>query len=100
MPIRVMPEWFSNLEDEDVSFIKNFLLSSGSLKEIAELYNVSYPTVRLRLDKLIQRIKLSDDPPADNFILFIKQLAVNEKVEFDIAKMLISEYKKTKMGAE
>lgn len=100
MPIHVIPEWFSNLEDEDVNFIRNFLLSSGSLKEIAELYNVSYPTVRLRLDKLIQRIKLSDDPPADNFILLIKQLVVNEKIELDVAKVLISEYKKTNKEAE
>ena len=31
-----------NLDDEDVAFIKKFILSSGSLKEIAKLYGVSY----------------------------------------------------------
>ena len=53
----VMPGWISNLEDEELSFIKKFILASGSLKEMAQLYNVTYPTVRLRLDKIIEKIK-------------------------------------------
>ena len=47
--------WLSELDVEDIHFIKKFVLSSGSLKEIAEIYQVSYPTVRLRLDRLIQK---------------------------------------------
>ncbi len=47
---------FFSLEQEGATFLKNFVLKSGSLKEIAKLYEVSYPTVRLRLDKLIQKI--------------------------------------------
>lgn len=50
MGIQVVPEWMAELEEEDVAFLKNFLLCSGSLKEIAGLYGVTYPTVRLRLD--------------------------------------------------
>ena len=50
-----MPVWMAELEDEDLAFIKKFLLASGSLKEVASLYGVSYPTVRLRLDRLIQK---------------------------------------------
>ena len=56
MALQVIPEWIVNLDDEDVSFIKKFLLASGSLKEMARQYEVTYPTVRLRLDKLIQKI--------------------------------------------
>ena len=52
----------ANLEDEDVVFIKKFLLASGSLKEIASQYGVTYPTVRLRLDRLIQKIQLGEKP--------------------------------------
>lgn len=48
----------SNLDDEDMTFIKRFLLASGSMKEVAAQYGVSYPTVRLRLDRLIQKIQL------------------------------------------
>ena len=54
MPINIVPEWMTNLDDEDVSFIKKFLLASGSLKELANIYSVTYPTVRLRLDRLLQ----------------------------------------------
>ena len=57
MSISVIPEWMAELDEEDVSFIRNFLLCSGSLKEVAGRYRVSYPTVRLRLDRLIQKIR-------------------------------------------
>ena len=50
----------AELEDEDLAFVKKFLLASGSLKEVASVYGVSYPTVRLRLDRLIQKIRLSE----------------------------------------
>ena len=58
MAIEVMPEWLASLDEEDVSFIKKFVLASGSLKEVAGIYGVTYPTVRLRLDRLIQKIRL------------------------------------------
>ncbi len=47
MALQVIPEWIVNLEDEDVSFIKRFLLASGSLKEMARQYKVTYPTAIL-----------------------------------------------------
>ena len=56
-----LPKWLTNLEEEDLNFIKKFILSSGSLKEVAKLYEVTYPTVRLRLDKLIQKIKINEE---------------------------------------
>jgi hypothetical protein len=52
--------WVDTLEDEDLSFIKRFVLASGSLKELASFYRISYPTVRLRLDRLIEKVKLLD----------------------------------------
>lgn len=94
MAIEIVPEWMQNLEDEDVAFIKSFLLASGSLKEIAKLYEVTYPTVRLRLDKLIQKMKLSEQKESEPYIALIKRLAVNDKLDFDTAKILINEYKK------
>ncbi|MGH9255910.1 MAG: DUF2089 family protein [Vicinamibacterales bacterium] len=57
---REASRWIDALEDEDLSFIKRFVLASGSLKELAALYGISYPTVRLRLDRLIQKINLLD----------------------------------------
>lgn len=95
MPIETVPEWMAGLE-EDVAFIRRFVLASGSLKEVAGVYGVTYPTVRLRLDRLIQKIRLSEDTASDPYIGLIKRLAVNEKLDFDTAKVLISAYKKTK----
>ena len=94
MPIEIVPDWMLNLEDEDVTFIKKFLLASGSLKEMATQYDVTYPTVRLRLDKLIQKIKISEDTANEPYVALVKRLAVNDKIDFDTAKILISEYKK------
>ena len=65
MSIELLPEWMAGLEEEDVAFIKKFVLASGSLKEVAGQYGVTYPTVRLRLDRLIQKIKLTEDTAAD-----------------------------------
>lgn len=96
MTIEVVPEWMINLDDEDVSFIKKFILASGSLKQVAAQYGVTYPTVRLRLDRLIQKIKIGEDTANEPYIALIKRLAINEKVDFDTAKILISEYKKMK----
>lgn len=96
MALQVVPEWMENLEDEDISFIKRFLLASGSLKEIAKQYGVTYPTVRLRLDRLIQKIELSESTDHDPYIALIKRLAINDKLDFDTAKLLINEYKKQK----
>ncbi|WP_435788449.1 DUF2089 family protein [Clostridium sp.] len=100
MPINVVPDWLATLEDEDISFIKKFIMSSGSLKEIAGIYGVTYPTVRLRLDRVIQKIQISEDITNEPYVSLIKKLALNEKLDFDTAKILISEYKKTKGGID
>lgn len=100
MTIGVMPEWISNLEEEEIYFLKKFILASGSLKEIASLYEVTYPTVRLRLDRLIQKIQISEDNKDEPFISLIKQLAINDKLDFDTAKIIISKYKKIKKESE
>ena len=91
-----IPTWLADLEDEDLSFIKKFILASGSLKEIAGLYGVSYPTVRLRLDRLIQKIRITERAEEDPYVSLVKRLAVDERLDFDTAKILITEYRKTK----
>lgn len=92
-----VPMWMKNLDDEDMIFIKRFLLASGSLKEVAKLYGVTYPTVRVRLNKLIDKIKLSEDKEDnDEFVELIKRYVIDEDIEFDVAKNLITKYKKIK----
>lgn len=45
------------LSEKQQSFIELFVLSSGSLKEMAEILGVTYPTVRTRLDEIIEALK-------------------------------------------
>lgn len=94
--MNILPEWMAELSDEDISFVKTFILASGSLKEVARIYDVTYPTVRLRLDRLIQKIEINEQKGKDPYILTIKRLALDERIDFDTAKILINEYKKTK----
>lgn len=91
-----IPKWMANLTDEDMSFIKNFVLSSGSLKEMSQMYQVSYPTMRIRLNRLIEKIRISDNEPEDTFVLLVKSLAIDDKYDVDTARTLINEYRKRK----
>lgn len=96
MALETLPEWMTGLEEEDAVFLKKFVLASGSLKEVAGEYGVTYPTVRLRLDRVIQKIRMAEDVAADSFIAAVKRLAINERLDLDTAKLLIAEYKKTR----
>ena len=89
-----LPEWLANLAEEDLAFIKNFVLSSGSLKQMSQLYQVSYPTMRLRLARLIEKIRLNDNETEDPFILLVKSLAIDDRYDVDTARILIDEYRK------
>ena len=96
MEQRKLPAWILGMEEEALSFIKKFILASGSLKEVASIYGVTYPTVRLRLDRLIQKIELNEQMAEEPFIAMVKQLAIDEKMDFETAKLLISAYRKEK----
>ncbi len=91
-----IPAWMADLEDQDLTFIKKFILASGSLKEVASVYGVSYPTVRLRLDRLIQKIQLTETAEADPYVSLIKRLAVDDKLDVETARLLLQAYRKTK----
>lgn len=45
------------LPDEDMEFVLDFVMSSGSLKEMARKMGLSYPSVRNRLDDIIGRLE-------------------------------------------
>jgi hypothetical protein len=96
MKERKAQEWIYNLSDEDITFIKNFILSSGSLKEVARLYEITYPTVRLRLDRLIKKMQLNEQIENDSYILLIKKMVIDDQLDFDTAKILINKYREQK----
>ncbi len=85
-----LPAWLAHLDDEDYQFIKRLVLASGSLKELAEAYHVSYPTIRLRLDQLIDRIKKLDaSPPSDAFDARVRVLVADGAISPQLGKELL-----------
>jgi len=60
----------TRLPREDLDLITELVLQSGSLKGLAASYSVSYPTIRARLDKTIERLSgviegATPDPVSD-----------------------------------
>jgi hypothetical protein len=45
------------LDEADREFVLRMVLASGSLKDLARSYGVSYPTIRARLDRLVTRLE-------------------------------------------
>lgn len=91
-----IPNWLINLEIEDLAFIKKLILFSGSLKDLAREYEVSYPTIRIRMDKLIEKVNIFDREEPDPYIEKVKLLAINDKIDLETAKILIQEYRRIK----
>lgn len=56
----------AKLSSDDQAFMLAFIKASGSLKEMARLLRLSYPTVRNRLDDIIKRIELAENPKENN----------------------------------
>ena len=50
------------LSSEDRRFVELFVLSSGNIKKIEKALGISYPTVRNRLDEIIERVKNAENP--------------------------------------
>jgi hypothetical protein len=88
------PRWTSDLNDEDLQFIRRFVLASGSLKQMAAEYAVSYPTVRARLDRLIAKIHAAEAPePQDPFERKIRLLVADGKLPPALAKELLQAHR-------
>ena len=93
--------WLDRLEEEDLTFIKRFILLSGSLKDLADAYSVSYPTLRLRLDRLIQKIKILDSEKIeDSYERLLRAQFADGKLDAPTFKQLLTAYQEQKKGAE
>jgi hypothetical protein len=93
--------WVDSLEDEDLAFIKRFILFSGSLKDLADAYNVSYPTLRLRLDRLIDKIKILDSQKIDDeYERQLRACFADGKLDSQVFKKLLSAYQTQKKGTK
>lgn len=51
------PHPLLSLAEQELDLVLQLVLASGSLKDLAQAYGVSYPTIRLRVDRLIARVR-------------------------------------------
>jgi len=78
------------LDPSEQEFVLRFVLLSGSLKELARAYGVSYPTLRARLDRLIARLRqLCDGRPADPFAEVLGDLVERGEITPSAARRLL-----------
>lgn len=88
-------QWIEHLEPEDLAFIKRFVLASGSLKDLAAGYGISYPTVRLRLDRLIAKIEVVDSQHGSSeFEQILRARYAEGKVDYETFKALLAAHQK------
>ena len=93
--------WIDDLSDEDLAFLKRFLLASGTLKQLAEEYDISYPTVRLRLDRLIEKVRLIEShASAGPFELRLRALYADGRVDDEAFRTLLEAYRQEERGHE
>ena len=91
-----LPAWLAVLDQEDLGFLRRFLVSSGSLKALAEEYAVSYPTVRARLDRLIGKVQAAEDPRiADPFERKLQVLVADAKIPITLGKELLRAHRES-----
>ena len=84
------PAWIEALDEGDLQFLKRFLLNSGSLKAVAKEYGISYPTVRARLDRLIEKVRVADTvSTADPFERRLKLLVADGALDAGVARQLM-----------
>ena len=87
--------WIDYLTPEDLAFLKRFLLSSGTLKQLATEYGVSYPTIRLRLDRLIEKVHLIDEhTSAGPFELLLRTLYADGRVDDEAFQDLLTAHRR------
>lgn len=91
------PPWLKALSEEDLTFLRRFILASGSLKDLATEYEVSYPTIRGRLDRLIAKIAAVEEAKvADEFERQVKVMVASGTLTAAIAKQLLIAHRQTK----
>jgi hypothetical protein len=83
--------WTDILEPDELNFVRRFVLASGSLKEMAEEYGVSYPTIRQRLDLLIEKLHRSTkDKPVSELRRTVRQMVEEGTLDLPEARKLLA----------
>jgi hypothetical protein len=75
----------ARLVQEDQIFVTAFLRCRGSLKEMEELFGISYPTVKNRLNRIAAQLEYVEINPPPSSLELLKRL---ENGDIDVAETL------------
>ncbi|MFX4302892.1 DUF2089 domain-containing protein [Alicyclobacillus tolerans] len=72
------PLW--NLREEQLHFVETFLRCRGNIREVEKSLNISYPTVRSRLDQILKDLGWTSEQtfPATETISVLERLEAGE----------------------
>lgn len=92
--------WLELMSDEEWAFVRRFVLASGSLKDLAAQYGVTYPTIRLRLDRLIAKIQaLESTEKMSDMERLLRALAAEGRVDPDALRLLLKTHAKERRSS-
>ncbi len=72
------PPQLATLSAEDQVFVAAFVRSHGSIKEMEQMFGVSYPTVKARLNRIAASLEFIDESPAPARTEVLDRLASGE----------------------
>ena len=75
----------ARLMQEDQIFVTAFLRCHGSIKDMEELFGISYPTVKNRLNRIAAQLEFVEINPPPSALDLLKRL---EKGELDVGETL------------
>lgn len=77
------------LDREDLDMITNLVLCNSSLKDLAASYGVSYPTIRARFDRLIERLRAAvEERPRDPMAELLAKLVERGELTVGAARSI------------
>ena len=82
---------FCYLTKEQKDFAEIFIKNRGNIKEIEKDLGISYPTVKNKLENLIQALGYKSEPQKDSYKKEILEKLNNGEITADEAIMLLNE---------
>lgn len=77
------------LGEDDLNMVTAFMLASGSIKDLASQYGISYPTMRARLDELISRLRSAvENRPLDPLRDYLADLIARGHLSSPMARRI------------
>jgi hypothetical protein len=91
----------TTLGEDDQEFIAQFVLASGSLKDLAAVYGVSYPTIRAKLDRVIVRLRQAlDGRPIDPMAKLLANFVEKGELSTSLARSILDNHRRALKRAQ